>query len=77
MNLVPGEGVVEDESVYTGVSGFKLSLHGLFVSITPSQRNQDLFTIHKTSISRKENANNLEYTQTHKTNKIHVRGTSD
>lgn len=38
----PGEGVVEDEGIFPGMSDFELPLDRLFMRVAASQRNQDL-----------------------------------
>lgn len=38
----PGEGVVEDEGIFPGISDFQLPLDRLFMRVAASQRNQDL-----------------------------------
>lgn len=39
----PGEGVVKDEGILPGISDLQLPLDRLFVRVTASQRNQDLW----------------------------------
>ena len=42
MSGIPRKGVIKDEGVQSGIPDFQLALDGLFVGITPSQRNQHL-----------------------------------